>query len=62
MSLLQEEREIILGNEYVDAFDFAEAEEFVKTASKALFISHHFSKKQKMLVQPRGGFPFQSMQ
>ena len=57
MSLLQEEREIILSNEYVDAFDFAEAEEFVANASKELFISHHFSKKNKMLVQPRGGFP-----
>ena len=57
MSLLQEEREIILGNEYVEAFDFAEVEEFVKGASKELFISHHFKTKKKMLVQPRGGFP-----
>lgn len=57
MSLLQEEREIILGNEYVDAFDFAEVTEFVKNASKDLFISHHFKNKKKMLVQPRGGFP-----
>lgn len=57
MSLLQEEREIILGNEYVDTFDFAEVAEFVKNASKDLFISHHFKKKSKMLVQPRGGFP-----
>ena len=57
MSLLQEEREIILGNEYVDTFDFAEVEDFVKNASKELFISHHFKKKNKMLVQPRGGFP-----
>ena len=57
MSLLQEEREIILGNEYVDAFDFAEVAEFVSNASKALFISHHFSRREKMLVQPRGGFP-----
>ena len=57
MSLLQEEREIILGNEYVEAFDFAEVEEFVKGASKELFISHHFKTSQKMLVQPRGGFP-----
>jgi methylaspartate mutase epsilon subunit len=57
MSLLQEEREIILGNEYVDTFDFAEVEEFVKNASKELFISHHFKKRNKMLVQPRGGFP-----
>lgn len=57
MSLLQEEREIILSNEYVDTFDFAEVAEFVKSASKDLFISHHFKKKNKMLVQPRGGFP-----
>lgn len=57
MSLLQEEREIILGNEYVDTFDFAEVTEFVTNASKELFISHHFKKKGKMLVQPRGGFP-----
>lgn len=57
MSLLQEEREIILGNEYVDTFDFSEVEDFVKNASKELFISHHFKKKNKMLVQPRGGFP-----
>jgi len=57
MSLLQEEREIILSNEYVDAFDFAEVAEFVSNASKELFISHHYSKREKMLVQPRGGFP-----
>jgi methylaspartate mutase epsilon subunit len=54
---LQEEREIILSNEYVDAFDFAEVAEFVTNASKDLFISHHFKKRNKMLVQPRGGFP-----
>jgi len=57
MSLLQEEREIILNNEYVDTFDFAEVAEFVSNASKELFISHHFAKREKMLVQPRGGFP-----
>ncbi|MCK4875813.1 MAG: methylaspartate mutase, partial [Sulfurimonas sp.] len=57
MSLLQEERKIILGNEYVDNFDFAEVEDFVKNASKELFISHNFKTKNKMLVQPRGGFP-----
>lgn len=59
MSLLQEEREIIVSNEYVDNFDFAEVREFVKNASKDLFISHHFKNKpkDKMLVQPRGGFP-----
>lgn len=57
MSLLQEEREIILANEFIDAFDFAEVEEFVKNAKPEMFISHHFAKKEKMLVQPRGGFP-----
>ena len=58
MSLLQRDREIILSNEYVDNFDFAEAEEFVKNASKNLFISHAFkNNKGKTLVQPRGGFP-----
>ena len=57
MSLLQEERKIILSNEYVDAFDFEEVAEFVRNASKELFISHHFAKREKMLVQPRGGFP-----
>ena len=57
MSLLQEEREIILSNEYVDAFDFEEVADFVTNASKELFISHHFARREKMLVQPRGGFP-----
>ncbi len=61
MSLLQEEREVILSNEYVEAFDFAEVSDFVKNASKDLFISHHFKNRNKnngkMLVQPRGGFP-----
>ncbi len=57
MSLLQEEREIILSNEYVDHFDFAEVAEFVSNASKELFIAHHFRQRGKMLVQPRGGFP-----
>lgn len=57
MSLLQEEREIIVQNEYADSFDFSEIEEFVKNASKNLFISHNFKNKKKMLVQPRGGFP-----
>ncbi len=56
-NLLQEERNIILSNEYVDNFDFAEVEEFIKNANKELFISHHFKNKKKMLVQPRGGFP-----
>ena len=57
MSLLQEERNIIVQNKYADNFDFAEIEEFIKGASKNLFISHHFKNKKKMLVQPRGGFP-----
>jgi methylaspartate mutase epsilon subunit len=57
MSLLQQEREIILSNEFVEHFDFAEVEEFVRGADKELFISHHFAQKKKMLVQPRGGFP-----
>ena len=57
MSLLQEERQIILNNEHVDNFDFAEVEDFVKNASKDLFISHNFKNANKMLVQPRGGFP-----
>ena len=57
MSQLQEEREIILGNENVDAFDFDEVREFVKGADEKLFISHHFVNSDKMLVQPRGGFP-----
>ena len=58
MSLLQRDRQIILSNEYVDNFDFAEVEDFVKNASKDLFISHKFkTNKGKTLVQPRGGFP-----
>jgi len=57
MSLLQEERKIILSNEYVESFDFAEVEDFIKNANKELFISHHYAKRNKILVQPRGGFP-----
>jgi len=58
MSLLQRDREIIVSNEYIDNFDFAEVEEFVKNASKDLFISHKFrNNKGRTLVQPRGGFP-----
>ena len=58
MSLLQRDRQIIVSNEYVDHFDFAEVEEFVKNASKDLFISYKFKQNQdKTLVQPRGGFP-----
>lgn len=47
MSLLQEEREIILSNEHVDNFDFAEVEDFIRNADKNLFISHHFKNKKK---------------
>ena len=57
MSLLQREREIITRNEYVDHFDFEEIEDFVRNASKELFISHRFKNTDAMLVQPRGGFP-----
>ena len=57
MSLLQKERDIITRNEYADAFDFDEIESFIKNAPKELFISHHFKKRDKLLVQPRGGFP-----
>lgn len=58
MSLLQRDREVIVSNEFCKEFDFAEIEEFVKNASKNLFISHKFkTNKGKTLVQPRGGFP-----
>ncbi len=57
MSQLQREREAIVNDPYINHFDFAEIESFVKGASKNLFISHAFSKRRKMLVQPRGGFP-----
>ncbi len=57
MSLFRREREIITRNEYVDHFDFDEIEEFVRNASKELFISHRFKTSDAMQVQPRGGFP-----
>jgi methylaspartate mutase epsilon subunit len=58
MSLLQRDRELIVSNQFVKEFDFAEIEEFVKNADKNLFISHKFKSNQgKTLVQPRGGFP-----
>ncbi len=57
MSLLQRERDIIVQNEYIDTFDFAEIEEFIKNANKELFISHKFKNSTTTLVQPRGGFP-----
>lgn len=57
MSLLQKERDIITRNEYADTFDFEEIESFIKGANKELFISYHFRKRDRLLVQPRGGFP-----
>ncbi len=57
MSLLQREREAIVNSEYIDNFDFAEIEEFIKGADKELFISHKFKNSNSILVQPRGGFP-----
>lgn len=58
MKLLQRDRELITSNEFVEKFDFGQIEEFVKGASKNLFISHKFkTNKGKTLVQPRGGFP-----
>jgi len=58
MSLLQRDRELILSSEFIEKFDFFETQEFVKNASKNLFISHKFKEnKGKTLVQPRGGFP-----
>lgn len=57
MNLFEQERQTIVSNEFVDHFDFDEVEEFVKNAPKELFISHHYAKNAKMLVQPRGGFP-----
>lgn len=57
MSLLQKERDVITRNEYADCFDFAEIENFIANAPKELFITHHFKKRDRLLVQPRGGFP-----
>ena len=57
MSLLQKERDVITRNEYADSFDFDEIEAFITQAPKELFISHHFKKRERLLVQPRGGFP-----
>ncbi len=57
MSLLEQERVAITSNEFVERFDFDEIEDFIKGASKELFISHKFKNSNKMLVQPRGGFP-----
>lgn len=57
MSLLQKERDVITRNEYADNFDFDEIEHFIRNAPKEMFISHHFKKRDRLLVQPRGGFP-----
>ncbi|HIP44393.1 MAG TPA: methylaspartate mutase [Sulfurospirillum arcachonense] len=57
MSLHQKERDIIVQNQYIDNFDFDEVEDFIKNASKDLFISHKFKNSNTTLVQPRGGFP-----
>ena len=57
MSLLQKERDVITRNEYADSFDFDEIEDFIRNANKEMFISHHFKKRDRLLVQPRGGFP-----
>lgn len=55
--MFQREREIITTTPYTDSFDFDEIREFIRGASKNLFISHTFKNSSKMLVQPRGGFP-----
>jgi len=55
--MFQKEREIITTTPYTDSFDFDEIREFIKGASKNLFISHKFKNSDKILVQPRGGFP-----
>ncbi len=56
-SRFQREREIITKTPYTDSFDFDEIKEFITGASKNLFISHKFKNSNKILVQPRGGFP-----
>ncbi len=55
--MFQTERKIITNNPYTDSFDFDEIRDFISRASKNLFISHKFKNSNKMLVQPRGGFP-----
>ena len=55
--MLQSERNIITNTPYTDSFDFEEIREFIRGASKNLFISHRFKESNKILVQPRGGFP-----
>jgi len=55
--MFQTERDIITQTPYTDSFDFDEIKEFITGASKNLFVSHHFKTSDKILVQPRGGFP-----
>jgi len=55
--MFQTERNIITQTPYTDSFDFDEIKDFIKNASKNLFISHRFKNSDKILVQPRGGFP-----
>ncbi len=55
--MFQTERNIITNTPYTDSFDFDEIKDFIKGASKNLFISHHFKNSKKISVQPRGGFP-----
>jgi methylaspartate mutase epsilon subunit len=55
--MFQREREIITNTPYTDSFDFNEIREFIRGADKNLFISYKFKNSDKILVQPRGGFP-----
>ncbi len=55
--MFQTERRIITNSPYTDSFDFDEIRDFISRASKNLFISHKFKNSNKILVQPRGGFP-----
>ena len=55
--MFQAERRIITNSPYTDSFDFDEIKDFISRASKNLFISHKFKNSNKILVQPRGGFP-----
>jgi len=55
--MFQAERNIITNTPYTDSFDFDEIKQFIAGASKNLFISHKFKNSDKILVQPRGGFP-----
>jgi len=55
--MFQTERNIITQTPYTDSFDFDEIKDFITNASKNLFISHRFKNSDKILVQPRGGFP-----